>query len=91
LTEQIKWQAPSVVYAGDDRVTFNLRPLDTIQPILHRGAKVRTDVDEFSFTDAPGLVRWIPPDRGTVTFAGAPEARARESDLVQLVARWIEA
>jgi hypothetical protein len=88
--EQIKWRAPSFTYDGVDRVTFNLRPTDRIQLVLHRGAKVRQDTGAFTFTDDDGLVEWITPDRGTVSVTPA-ELPSRRPALLELVARWVVA
>lgn len=51
---------------------------------------MRDDVDGFMFKDPTGLIRWITPDRGTVTL-GPVEAAEREREVVDLVARWIRA
>jgi len=88
LTESIKWKAPSFRSDDVDRVTFNLRPLDVVQLVFHRGAAVRDDVDSFEFEDPAGLIRWITPDRGTVTLDRVAAAE-REGEVVDLVARWI--
>ncbi len=90
VQEQVKWKAPSFTYDGVDRVTFNLRPTDRLQLVLHRGAKVRPDGEEFTFADDAGLVEWITPDRGTVTLPPA-ELAARRPALLDLVARWVVA
>jgi hypothetical protein len=89
ISESIKWNAPNFRFAGEDRVTFRLKPGDRLQLILHRGAKVR-DASGFAFDDDTGLVEWAAPDRGVVTLT--PElADAREADIVRLVCRWVEA
>ncbi|WP_315092973.1 hypothetical protein [uncultured Cellulomonas sp.] len=87
--EQIKWKAPSFTYDGVDRVTFNLRPTDRIQLILHRGAKVRQDTEDFTF---PGddLVEWITRDRGTVSVLPA-ELDSRRPAVLELITRWVVA
>ena len=91
ITEQIKWNGPSFCYQGDDRVTFRLNPPKFIQLIFHRGARVRTDVDNFSFRDPTGLVKWITNDRGTVTFKDQNEIATKSEDLKLLVESWIKA
>ncbi|UZN03322.1 hypothetical protein [Cellulomonas sp. S1-8] len=87
VAEQVKWNAPSFTYGGVDRVTFNLRPTDRVQLILHRGVKVRQDAETFTFA-ADDLVEWITADRGTVTVAPADLA-ARRPALLDLVGRWV--
>ncbi len=88
VREQIKWNAPSFRLDGfDDRVTFNLRPQDRVQLVFHRGAKVK-DSTSFSFDDTSGLIKWLAPDRGTVTLTPA-ELSANEPALIALINSWI--
>jgi hypothetical protein len=89
-TEHIKWNAPSFCIDGVDLITFNLRPMDRIQLIFHRGAKVRVDADAFTFVDDSGLVKWITSDRGSVTLLPG-ELNDRRPQLLKLVGAWLEA
>ena len=88
ITEQVKWNAPSFCYGGDDRVTMRLHPPTQVQLILHRGAKVRPD-DGFTFADDSGLLHWITNDRATVTLRSLAEVEAHEAALARLVERWM--
>lgn len=90
ITERIKWKAPSFVHSGDDRVTFRLAPEGIFQVILHRGAKVK-DTKGFAFEDDSGLVEWLAPDRGVVSFPDAKTVKAKKGILVKLVGRWMKA
>ena len=49
IEERIKWNAPSFCWAGDDRVTMNLRG-GTLMFVFHRGAK-KKDATGFTFAD----------------------------------------
>lgn len=91
LTETIKWNAPNFVFAGEDRVTFRLKPGDRVELILHRGAKVRADAADFRFDDPDGMIAWATPDRGVVTVADTDDLAAREDAIVALVGRWVRA
>lgn len=91
ITEHVKWNAPSFCFDGVDRVTFRLQPGDRLQLVLHRGAKVRDDVDEFRFDDPTGMVEWVTADRGVVTFADLADVEARRDAVVDLVGRWVAA
>jgi len=91
VTEHVKWNAPSFMYAGEDRVTFKLRPSDRIQLIFHRGAKVRKDSDRFTFHDPTGLMKWVSADRGVVTFNHLDAVDANRDQVVRLVAEWVRA
>ena len=91
ITEQVKWNAPSFCFEGEDRVTFRLQPKGICQLVFHRGAKVRDDVDAFVFDDPTGLMEWKTQDRGTVTFANPQDMAAKQATVVDLVNRWAKA
>ncbi|AHY48151.1 protein of unknown function (DU1801) (plasmid) [Rubrobacter radiotolerans] len=86
ITEHVKWNAPSFRYAGEDRVTFRLYPVDRAQLVFHRGSRVRADAGDFAFDDDTGLLRWVAEDRAVVAL---PDAEARERDVVTIVNRWV--
>jgi hypothetical protein len=88
ITEQIKWKAPSFCYAGDDRVTFNLRAPDRIQLIFHRGVRVK-DASGFNFADPTGLMTWPAVDRAIVTFNDLESVERHLPDQIALVNRWM--
>lgn len=88
IRESIKWNAPS--FALDDHfLTFKLRPLDTVQVVLHTGAKVKASRPAISLDDPRGLVAWAAPDRGVVTFADLQDLRAKQAAFVAIVRQWI--
>jgi hypothetical protein len=87
IEESIKWNAPNFRYKGQDRVTFNLRPQDSIQLIFHRGAKVR-DSSAFTFEDKTGLLQWASKDRAVVTLH-EKDIESRRADLIQVASDWL--
>lgn len=89
VSERVKWNAPSFVVAGEDRVTMRLAPGDAFQLVLHRGSRVREDSSTFRFEDTTGLVRWAAPDRGVVDLAGPGVLEQRLGDVVDLIGRWV--
>jgi hypothetical protein len=89
ITEQVKWNAPSFSYDGEDRVTFQLRSQD-VQLVFHRGAAAREDTESFSFPDDTGLMQWKSDDRAVVAFKDLADAKANEQALNDLVKRWIK-
>ncbi|WP_433370324.1 DUF1801 domain-containing protein [Streptosporangium sp. CA-115845] len=91
ISEHVKWNAPSFRYDGEDRVTFRLRPGDRLQLIFHRGAKVRADSAEFAFQDPTGLMTWLAPDRGVVTFPDLEAVQSQQVAVVSLVNQWVRA
>ena len=58
-------------YAGEDRVTFRLYPVDRAQLVFHRGSKVKEGADT-------GPLSWVTNDRAVVPLQDA-EARQRDS------------
>lgn len=90
VTEQIKWNAPSFCYGGDDRVTLRLQPGNRVQLIFHRGAKSK-DSSGFSFADESELLEWLAVDRAVVTFQGVEDVKQKETVLSDLVCRWMVA
>lgn len=89
VTGHIKWNAPSFIHGGDDRVTLGLRPNNVLQIVFHRGAKPK-DPAGFTFEDDSGLLKMLAPDRGVVTLAEG-EVAAKEEPLGRLMRRWMEA
>lgn len=89
VSEHVKWKAPSFVVDGQDRVTFRLAPAPVLQLVLHRGVRVRDDIDAFSFDDPTGTVRWAGGDRGVLTFADGADLDARSAQVLELVQRWV--
>lgn len=72
-------------------MTFRLGPGESVQLVFHRGAKVRSDSDEFSFEDDTGFLKWAAPDRATLTLSDLDEVRAKLPAVVDLVGRWMRA
>ncbi len=91
ITEHVKWNAPSFVYEGDDRVTFQLGAENGVQVIFHRGAKVKDDQADFTFSDVTGLLKWISADRGSVVIRDLADAKTKKPAVAALVRNWINA
>ena len=90
VTEQVKWNAPSFCFNGDDRVTMRLQPGNRLDVIFHRGVKVK-DATNFAFTDPTGLMVWQAKDRATVSLKTMEDVVTHRAALAELVARWMEA
>lgn len=91
ITEQIKWNAPSFCYQGDDRVTFRLHPSNQfIQLIFHRGAKAK-DRREIAIQDDTGLLEWVTTDRATLSLRSMEEVQRHAQALKRLVSQWVKA
>lgn len=91
ITEQIKWNAPSFCYGGEDRVTFRLKMKDgSVQLIFHRGAKVK-DSSDFTFDDSSGLLEWAAADRAVLKLSDLDDANAKKAAVVKVVNEWMKA
>ena len=90
ISEQIKWNAPSFCWRGEDRVTMRLQPNDRIQLIFHRGVKPK-ETQGFKFEDPTGLIEWATVDRGVVTISDKSMLSKRMMELVALIKDWMVA
>jgi hypothetical protein len=82
ITEEIKWNAPSF-RTNESFATFQLRPKEGVQIILHLGAKVReTATTGITVADPAGLLKWLAKDRAAVTFRTMAE-------IENLIRAWI--
>lgn len=89
VTEQVKWKAPSFVYCGDDRITFNFTHKKNIRIILHRGVAVK-DASKFEFKDPSGLLKWKAKDRGQLEFSSSEEVKRNLENLKKLFHAWLK-
>lgn len=90
ITEQVKWNAPSFCFKGEDRVTFRLQPRNRVQLIFHRGAKVK-DTEGFVFDDDTELLEWVAVDRAVFDIPDMNAVTTNETALVEIVNRWMKA
>lgn len=88
IQESIKWNGPSF-RTTEFFATFHLRPRDRVQLILHLGAKVRKEGPKITVADPAGLMKWLAPDRCTVTLAPGAAGRKQHDALVAIVRAWI--
>ncbi len=89
IGESIKWNAPSF-YLDAHFATFKLRPVDTIQLVLHTGARAEPDPREREIGDPDRLLRWAAKDRCVLTLDRPAEIEAREAAIADVVGQWIE-
>ena len=91
LTEHIKWNAPSYVLDGEDRLTMNLRNKECVlKLVLHMGAtRPENKKGAPVLLDDGGIVEWASDIRGLITFAGVDDLREKEPVLRQVVSGWL--
>ena len=74
-----------------DFATFKLQPPGTVQVILHRGAKLRTDLPEGVKIDDPEkLLKWAAPDRAILSFGDPPDIKAHEKAVLLILRQWMK-
>ena len=90
LTEHIKWNAPSYVLDGEDRITFNtMNKEQVVKLVFHMGATRKEDKKaQPILKDAP-LIEWASDIRGYMTFKSLDEITSNEKEVRRLVAEWL--
>ncbi len=91
LTEHIKWNAPSYVLDGEDRITMNLRNKEgRVKLVLHMGAtRPESKKGAPVLADDEGLVEWASDIRGLITFVDVDDIRANQPALLGVLTRWL--
>lgn len=91
LTEQIKWNAPSFCYNGDDRITFNLAKKDSVLLIFHRGAKAsKIKFSKPILTRNADMLEWPANDRAIMKFKSYEDVTQNKEKLRAIVKEWIK-
>ena len=91
LIEHIKWNSPSYMLNGEDRITFNVvNKEQAVQLIIHMGTtrkenKAGTPI----LSNDGGIVRWSSDIRGVISFTGLGDVTARRSVLEQVLSQWL--
>lgn len=92
LKERIKWNAPSYLFEGDDRITFNFFAQDKIRLVFHCGAKTHKRKGKGRLVaDPDGLLEWASDHRAVASFGSMAEIRARRASLTALISAWLAA
>lgn len=91
LTEHIKWNSPSYVYKGENRITFNLLNKDrVVKLVLHIGTGRKEDKKgQPVMDDATGMVDWRSDIRGVLSFSGLGEIEAKKDEVSKIVQDWL--
>ena len=91
LTENIKWNGPNYCFSNEDRITMKIHPPKNIQLIFHRGAKKQEQPKDKLIEDDSKLLIWKENDRAIATFKNITDIKNVETDLTEIVKRWINA
>lgn len=88
IGEGIKWKAPTF-RTTNDFATVNLRSHDSLQLILHLGAKVRPDFRKPDINDPAGLLKWLGKDRCVASLGAGDAWRANAPAFEAVLRQWI--
>lgn len=92
ITEHIKWNAPSFVHKGDDKLTMNFPPKqDHIKLVLHRGAKKKTLPTANLIGEDFGLLKWAAKDRAMLHIFNVKEIKEQADKLQLIIKNWLAA
>ena len=90
IAEGIKWNAPSF-RTSEYFATMHLRALDSVQVILHLGAKIRdTAISGVAIADPESLLEWLAKDRASVKFCDLKDVEAKRSAFLNVIRQWIK-
>lgn len=88
ITEEIKWNAPSF-RTSEHFATMHLRARDSLQLILHLGPRTKRSLPAGAIPDPDGLLKWLGPDRASVSFRGREDLATRSEALTAIIRQWI--
>lgn len=91
LQEHIKWNAPSYVLGGEDRITFNLmNKQQVVKLIFHMGATRKEDKKGSPvMQDESGLLEWSSDIRAMATFTSIEEITSHQDLLQNIIKNWL--
>lgn len=90
LEEHIKWNAPSYVKDGEDRITFNLMNKEgAVKLVFHMGASRKEDRKAAPVLKDAKLIEWVSDIRGYVTFTDLQQIKSQEGAIKELVQKWL--
>ena len=87
VVEAVKWNSPNYALA-DDFATMSLRRDDTVQLILHTGAKIKPDHPEIVLDPFPHLGRRADRNRVILTYSTRSLSADATSELATVLRAW---
>lgn len=91
LTEHIKWNAPSYILDGEDRITFNtLNKQQVVKLVFHMGATRKEIRKAQPLLKDAILIEWASDIRGYMTFETLDEIISNEEEIKRTVRKWLE-
>ena len=90
LVEHIKWNAPSFVKDGEDRITFNtVNKEQVVKLVFHMGATKKEDKKGQPILKDANMIEWASDIRGYMTFKNLHEVTSNEKEIKRIVREWL--
>ncbi len=90
LTERIKWNAPSYIKDGEDRITFNtMNKEQVVKLVFHMGATKKEDKKAQPILKDAYLVEWVSDIRGYMTFNSLEDVYSHEDEIKRTIREWM--
>ena len=91
LSEIVKWNSPSYVLDGVDRLTINAAGNGPVRLILHFGTRRAEDTAAApAFAGDPeGLLTWHSNIRASLALPQAAELAAKREAILELIRAWL--
>lgn len=91
LKEHIKWNAPSYVLGGEDRITFNvMNKQELVKLVLHMGATRKENKKGTPIMqDNTGLIEWSSDIRGMITFHSFEDINLKVVSAKKIIKNWL--
>jgi hypothetical protein len=92
VTEVVKWNSPSFVHQGEDRIKVNASAKDAVRLIFHAGVSTVEDKTAApTFTGDPdGLLHWHSNIRASLAVKRAAEAEGKRDAIAAVVGNWLD-
>lgn len=88
IADGVKWNSLSF-RTSEWFATVNLRSRDTVQLVLHLGAKTGKEAAADAIPDPKGLLKWLGKDRALATLGTGAALKANLPAFKTLVKAWI--
>jgi len=90
LVEHIKWNAPSYVKDGEDRITFNtLNKQGLVKLVFHMGATRKEDRKAEQIVKDTQFIEWVSDIRGYATFNDLQQIQSQKNAIQGNVRKWL--
>jgi uncharacterized protein YdhG (YjbR/CyaY superfamily) len=90
IGEGIKWRVPSFRTPKEYFATLHVRSTESVQIILHLGAKVRPNQEQISLSDPSGLLTWLGKDRAMLTLGTGRDITKNRAALAAILRAWLK-